>query len=107
MPIFVPMLKFRDAGHFNKTEEKLKESQTENENFEIFRLKNRINLNETDNLSYFTKIYEFLKAPIVKFAYDKVKSYNYAEILSIFINNFKNLDFIFGFFDFVQFCFIV
>ena len=72
-PFLVPfMLKFRDAGHFNKAEEikKIKEIiPAENETCE---LKNRINLNESDNLSYRTKINEFLQAPIVKFAYDKI-----------------------------------
>lgn len=73
------IVRFREARNFNsKNDDKIKKINSVDDNDEDvnenqnIRLKNRINLNEEKNLGYFKKIHEFLKAPIVKFAYDKV-----------------------------------
>ena len=36
------------------------------------KIKNRIDFNKQQTLNYFQKIYYFIRAPIIKFAYDKV-----------------------------------
>ena len=71
-PFLVPkLLRFRTARSFNK---KYLKNENEDSEMNSSRLshKNRINLNEDENLSSLRKIHEFLKAPVVKFTYDKV-----------------------------------
>ena len=49
--------------------------------------KNRIDLDaDTKKLNYFMKVYHFLNAPIVKFAYDKVLSLDFTQ--NIFYHSF-------------------
>lgn len=81
VPFLVPkMLRFREARSFNRKYLKIENKEDEQTHLAVDshsgRLKNRINLNEDEDLGYFRKIYEFLKAPVVKFAYDKVIKIN-------------------------------